>query len=283
MLCTLHRDVVHSRDDAGHSHRNVAHRMPCIVRASDAVAGIGCGPLCTMASTPGPVVRIAVRARTVGAVARSRVRTGARTVGAAVGMVRAPTVLWCASWRAARFWAARDGSAARARNKRSPHITHPLDLGPPDFPNAHRPARERSTRVPSPGAAPGAAVGAEDLARPCVRPSAAGKDETAARENIEGNRVHSHPVQGPFTDLALVADDDDGVKGQLHGCRHVPARPPVRETGVGADQPESPAPRIDRGGQHLPFVVLPRQQCVRTQCPPSSRRSPRGRRNATPP
>lgn len=59
--CTLHRDVVHSRGDAGHSHRDVAHRMRCIVRTSDAVAGIGCGPLRTMSSTPGPVVARAVR------------------------------------------------------------------------------------------------------------------------------------------------------------------------------------------------------------------------------
>jgi hypothetical protein len=52
---------------------------------------IECGPLRTMASTPGPVARIAVRTpRAAGAVARGRVRTGARTAGAAVGMVRAP-------------------------------------------------------------------------------------------------------------------------------------------------------------------------------------------------
>lgn len=84
MLGTPPRDVVHSRGDAGHSLRDVAHRMRCIVRASDAVAAIGCAPLRTMASTPGPVVR---PSRTSGAVVRTAGSGGAHrgAVGARTG------------------------------------------------------------------------------------------------------------------------------------------------------------------------------------------------------
>ncbi|MFJ1566042.1 site-specific integrase [Streptomyces erythrochromogenes] len=42
-----------------------------------------------------------------------------------------------------------------------------------------------------------------------------------------------------------------------------PSRPKAR---ISTDQPEGPSPRVHRGGQDLPFVVLPRQHCVGPQC-----------------
>lgn len=73
------------------------------VRASGAVAPTEWGPLRTMSSTLGPVVRIAVRTvRGGGAVVRTRCGVVVRIGRAAAGMVRAPSGAWRASRRAAR-------------------------------------------------------------------------------------------------------------------------------------------------------------------------------------
>ncbi len=73
------------------------------VRASGAVAPTEWGPLRTMSSTLGPVVRTAVRTvRGGGAVVRTRCGVVVRIGCAAAGMVRAPSGAWRVSRRAAR-------------------------------------------------------------------------------------------------------------------------------------------------------------------------------------
>lgn len=113
----------------------------------------------------------------------------------------------------------------------------------------------------------GTAPRAEDLS---VVPVPAHRAEAVQDELVPGQRVdlpryRGHAVQGLLADEVPVTDDEERVEGQLRWLDGAPAMGPELESGAITHQPEGPSPRVDRGGQHLLFVVLPRQQCVRPQ------------------
>lgn len=91
-------------------------------------------------------------------------------------------------------------------------------------------------------------------------------DEPPVGQRVELGHPQSHVTPDLFTDTAAAVDDQERVVRAATGLRVGPAVRTRLEFRIGADQPESSSPGVHSGRQDPQVVVLPRQQCVRTQC-----------------